>query len=298
MTIRKICTNCYNTNIVKYGQDYVCRDCLYTIDTDEYEMTSDVDITMDYMPSVKSRVSICGHSELAKRVGTILKYITVQHHEKTLYNLKKEITAKIGRHLNIVNRNNTKCIPTELINNTIKLYANIINISKKIYRDPLKMGIIAMCFYYISKDNYVIHARKALANIFEIKQTYITDGNNNINRLCRENSEIGALINRDPITLYDMIDKIAHSFSTLTTKDINNLKKILKRVINSQHAIANTPQAVMSGIFYNYIKYNNINTISKKDIVKKLDISISSIGKYSKLFKYAMYNYEIQHFKF
>ena len=285
------CPYCNCTETKKDTRHIICKGCLSIIKSYEnIESTKDADYELDIIPNMKTRTTVYGNTKFGRTMQRVYTYISVPTKERSTNNIYKEILGKYCRHLDRAARHDSKNkISKDLIARTVKLYNKVVE-NSKIHRNPLKTGIISICFHYVAKENYIIWTKKELSEIFEVDIKHITKGNNIINKICRINHEFRGLINRSPITLIDMIEKINHKFPSITREDIIRLKNIVNRIKMSPKVINNTPTPIISGILLNYVKLYGIKHISIQDIQNKLSVSPSSINKYSNYFSYAVYN--------
>jgi hypothetical protein len=286
----KDCPNCGSYNITIEDQNYICTDCLYLIDIcyfDDHSM-SYKNKENELFPNIKSLVSISGSGSANNRLRNNFTYVSIPPEEKSINDVYKNVITKYQRHLDIINKYDTKCVSKDLIIEALLIYKKIVEI-KGSRRHPLKSGIIAVCFYYVCKEKYIILTKKELATIFEIKQFYIAKAHKIINDMSSDNQDLSNMLNTTPITIYDILEKIQYKFETITQEDIENLRIILKRIENSKMIMNNTPIPVVSGILFNYVQVYNIKGITMKSIIEKLSVSDSSIERYATFFKFAVY---------
>lgn len=289
-----ICEQCGSTDVILNTIYITCTRCSYVLK--KYK-TNDINTEVSLLPNMKTRTSVCGNGKQARDMQRLYTYMWIPTDERSIHNVYKEIYNVVSKHLNLINRHDTqKRTANTLSMKTAILYRELIRCDK-VHRNPLKKGILAKCFYYKSKENYIILTKKELAKIFEIDVKYVTKGNNIINKTCRANKEFRKLVNRSPITLIDMISKIDHKFPTITEIDIERLKRITKRIKDLSISLNNTPRPIISGLLLNYaIYYGMTDTINSSTIEDKLSVSSSSINKYSSMLSHVIYNYNTRYY--
>jgi hypothetical protein len=268
---KEICDNCSSTVFTINGIYLVCDTCSSVIR--EYK-NNDINREIELLPNTKTRTSVCGNGKLSRDMQRMYTYMWIPTDERSINNVYKEIYDKISGHLDIINRHNTqKKTIKGLALKIATLYKQVLKYGK-VRRNPLKTGILAICFHYVSKENYNI-----------------------INKTCRINKEFRKLVNRVPITLLDMIEKIDYKFASIKRKDILRLKRIIRRIQDLPIVINNTPRPVISGILLNYsIFYGMTDTINVTTIEKSLSVSTSSINKYSNRLSHVIYGFGTRYY--
>lgn len=280
------CEHCGNHKLYKKDKYTLCKSCLSIVSVEKTEENKkEEEIINKLLPNYRTRTVISSGSNRIKKVYT---YVSISSEERSINKIYNDILEKYTKNISIANGHDVKKAEKDLIIMTIMLYKKIIKFGGTIHRDPLKTGIIAICFQYIAKDNYIIWTNKEISKIFNVEMKHITKGVRIINKLAKIEPEFRKHINRNPITLSDMVEKINFRFPLITYDDLNRLKKIVNRIKETRTALTNTPRPIISGILYNYVKLYNI-PISKKEIIEGLSVSDSSITKYSKKFKYVIY---------
>lgn len=266
--------------------DTVCENCLkivYTINTSEKLIDAATNPVNQLLFQTKNRVVISGGKNNYRRRQC--KWDGISSSEAADNKLLNEIIGKFKRVPNIIAYGT---ISNDDIANALLIYRFIKKIKQR--RDPIKMGIIAKAFYWVSKDNHILYSANDLAKMFNIDKKYISKGNKIINGYCQDYPEFDNLIEKSPISANDIIDKIQYKFDKLVTnKDIMELKVLANRIGETLTALKNTTRAVICGIFNIYCS-QRIPTITKSMICEKMSISDSSISKYSKVFGYLIYD--------
>lgn len=226
------------------------------------------------------------------------RYKNIPHAEIALKKIYDEIMETTGKYINEIKKYNiTKSLHTEIIANTVRLYKEIYE--EKNHRNPPKTAILAICFNYVSKENFIYWSKKELAKMFNMTQKHITKGNNKVNKLASINHEFRKLLNRRPLVIFDILEEIKFKFgSKLSSTDIQRLTEITNRISELPVVLKNTPRPIMGGLFAKFVKVYDIKNISNKDIIQELNISSSSINKYSKLLGYMIYPKEIVRYNF
>lgn len=282
----KECPQCGSIYLIKANGLTICDDCATVLEEDV--TSSDIRDNEskpfnELFPNIKNRIITMRKSTKSSHSLTVWNSIPYQ--EKALHSTYLDALKKYTEYCKKKSFSTDNA--PDIICKTLILYKEISKEQSR--RNPIKMGIIAICFNYISKEKYVIWTKKELAEIFQVDVKYITRGNNLINKFCKDNKDFCKMINRSPITLNDMLDKIRFKFKDkLSEEDFINLKKIIKRVEELPVTLNNTPRPIMSGIFANYIKVFGVQGISIEDIIRELPASPSSISKYINLYAHVV----------
>jgi hypothetical protein len=117
-------------------------------------------------------------------------------------------------------------------------------------------------------------------DIFNIKKSIISKSNNSINKLYITHKEIRETLNTEPLSI-DFMLKSFFKKSKMNMNEFKFLSMIIKRIVNTTIAKINTPKAVTAGVLNNYIKSSKDTKIKKKDIIRYLGVSNSSIQEYT-----------------
>jgi len=152
------------------------------------------------------------------------------------------------------------------------LFNYIVDIKQR--RDPIKTGIIAKLFYYVSKDHHILYSDKDLCKMFKTTLSAISKGNRVINQTCQNYPDFNAKIEKSPITPDDIIDKIAYKFpTTINSRDIMELRLLMRRAQYNVETLRNTSRAVVCGIFYLYVLAMKLE-ITKKMICERMSLNM------------------------
>ena len=287
------CPNCGSTKILTYDQNKQCRQCLTLIETNSFaksELSEKDKAEVLIVPSAKNQSFITGN-RFNNRIKNqhIWKNIDVneRNRSKFMESLITKLKDKFSPH-------DTKIA----IMNALDLFYNHISEYAGDRRARNKLGIIAMCIYYIFKEKGIIYDKKELAEKFDIDIRNITKGNKIINKLCMNNLDLRKIFNRIPISLDDMTTKINNAFTELGEIHLSNIHRIIYRIKDIEKVKINTSGPIIAGIIFKYISNNNVSSITSETIKKRLAVSESSIVKYSKYFDYAVYDMNLQSYRY
>ena len=220
---------------------------------------------------------------------TIYNKITAIENYKKIYDINKIFRVYLNDkkfkfdpeseyHLKILDRyieeNNLKYsrLNKEIMVNAAKLFGKFNSI--KVSRKPIRIGIIAKCFYYAAKDRYFIYPHKLLGKIFYISEKTVSKGNNRINKLVKKYRDLEKCINRWPITLDDYLVNIQDIFPTLTDENVQLLKKKVNRLRGLKIIKIKVSTSILAGILSNCIETYNFK-ITKEEILNRLYCSKS-----------------------
>lgn len=296
------CPECNQSEITIEDNNVICTKCLCVIRSN---MTTDSIMSElsykskeeELIPNIKSLVGINGYGVRANQLRNTFKYVGVPPDEKSIYKIYNEVLKKYNAHKDIINRHDRNNISKDMIVDTLSLYKIIVKLSKK-RRNPLKSGIIAMCMYYIYKEKYIILTKKELSNIFEVPISSISGGNKVINYLCNSHPELRRRLNRIPVSIFDIVDKIKFKFESISNVDVKNINNILFSIKDLSVVKNNTAIPVVSGILKNYANVYKKKKITMNRIIKELSVSDSSVDRYSDYFQFAVYKKNFNIFDF
>lgn len=275
---KDVCDNCGSSIFIKEKNKIICDECsaVHTIDKVNDKMyEKEHNPKNDLYHNTNSQLQVSGRMNYVLR--NLYTHRNIPHKEKMNKRIYEWLKSKCRNH-----------VTDDILLNTIKIF-RLINRYHKTNRGKLKDGVIARCFYFASKERYIVWSKKELSEIFSINTRYISEGKKIIDTACRDCYELRKHINMEPITIYDIICDMSRKFPSLTEEDMIRLKGYANRIKDHEQVIKNTPRAVASGVLSLYANVYNKKSITQSLIIKKMAISSSSINQYSKKFEWLIY---------
>ena len=279
-TIQKSITYCKNCNIDNPDENsksgiIVCLNCgeclLEIIDTTNITMgeTNNFLMVNKYLPQLSTSITIKGLSKNSI-IYKLHKWYLISYTERSLnekYKLIQQICSKY---------NLSKCIEdTTKILYTQIYYEKLKSLEKTpVYRGNKYMGLIANCIWYSCMKYGMNLSPKELAQMCEIKITYVKKGEEIFNELCRlKNFEVKNFVSQPEDYIIRFCEKLnIHKIYCQKTLDIaKNIKKI--KIFNGQ-----LPITIALGVIYSACIIFNLD-ISKKVIAEMFDATPVSIIK-------------------
>lgn len=150
-------------------------------------------------------------------------------------------------------------------------------------RIPIRIGIIAKCYYYACKEYYIIISNKELAKMFNISTEVVSKGNNKINGRIKKIPELRERFNKKSIRLDDILYRLTYHFEQLSQDHMEILQRIVRRIKNNVNTKRNDPRSILAGILNNCIKVHSF-PLTTADLLKELYISSSTLSKYTKMY--------------
>lgn len=281
------CQSCGSTKLTMNGYITICYDCQvidkHSVDSHTYDIMSQRnDPKNNLFINSKTRTYIHVNRKIAHSsyIQNLHSWESVPYNETTNKLLYKKM-------LSLCKKNKNKKIYNE---NVIARAIKIFDVIKKYKsnRNPIKQGVLAMCFYYSWKENYIFFTFKQMSKIFKIDKKIISKGNNIINKLYKTVPHIAKVINKTPLNLLNYIDNIQFHFPILSPSHIQNITKYINRIKNNPIAIINVPKSIMVGILCNYVDKYHIQ-LSHNTIIKKIGASKSNASQYRRKLKPILY---------
>jgi transcription initiation factor TFIIIB Brf1 subunit/transcription initiation factor TFIIB len=284
---KRICEHCGSSKFFKDMNNVVCGECFVIFNNIKYNTKSyenEHSAKNILFKDKKTNVNVSG--KLGYSFRNIYSWQRNTPHKekvnKKLYDDMRDRYTKYAKKKGIKVNNH-------IITKTIIIF-RLINKYNKINRGKLKMGVLARCFYFASKDLYIIWSKTELCELFDIQCSYLTKGKSIVNNTCRNCDELKEHINMDPIMALDILDKIQDKFPSLKDKDVVLLRKFVSRVQDDEDVIKNTPRAIVAGILSLFVQIFKKKSITMSNIISQLAVSSSSIKQYSKKFEWLIYD--------
>lgn len=282
-----LCDICGSNEFIENNGSILCSSCLTTKKKIQYKSSiteSETSTTNTLFINGKLSIGVYGK---ACQLQNQFKYISVPYEEKSIRKTYEEIVKLVKAYIELHKLNYQTSQIEDLVADSITLYKEVVLCDKK-RRNRKKKGLIAVCFYYRAKEQYMNWSEKELAEIFDIDIKYITSSFNIVNIACSENPKLLKKINDSPIRPIDILDKIELKFPELTNDDIDLLRLYINRISNLPLCLYNTPGPVVSGVLYAYCKLKN-KPINIKTISTRLSVSDSSVRQYYEKFSKNIY---------
>jgi hypothetical protein len=274
-----ICINCGSLKLITNNDELtVCGKCFCVV-KDIPVLNNRINLLWNYNYFSSSKIFMKNYNKYSKHKKL---HNRENHKSKTSY--KNNIYYKeILKKLNINN--------DEIANKATAIFDILINITSS--RKKNRKGIKAMVLKLVLKDHRFDINDKKLAKICDIDKKTISIGQKLINKLLHKNNnnEIQKLFPIDPLSITDYLWSIKQYFKSINELHIKRLEIFLKRMENTYISVPNTTKSIVCGIFMNYVIFYELN-ITKKEIMKKFNISESSINGYiyeTKPFIYHLY---------
>lgn len=271
----KICSRCNSDRIIINHDQMICRKCLTCLGDAPQKVGGDqvVDINTVWNPEhyTKSSVHMSKVTTENRRRNQLSEWGRHTYRDKVQLETRKFITEVFKRN-NITN--------TLIINETTKLFTILNKLLCR--RTPIKFGILANAFRYVSKNYYRLYSYKELAKMFNIKKKIITKSNKIINALCKENIKIKNMINQKPIKLIDYSLTIKDKFPEFNKDDMRILDEIMVAIEGTLINKCNEPKSILAGLIVNLIELTPRLKlqISRSMIRSRLNVSSSTVIEY------------------
>jgi len=283
-----ICVGCSMNTIYCCGDENICTNCgLQKEVINKYTDSNKNNITK-YLDHYKDK-TIMQFTNKTKR-----NYILSKRFGWKQSNYQHDIVSRETlKYIKNIVKKNKKNIINKYIHDIILKTAYLFCEFNKILssRKKIKCGVIATCFYYASKEYYIIYTRKELSKIFNISNIYIGKGCKKIKKIYTCKPSHRDIINKNPIQLKHYCTLIDYKFSEIPAKNRSEIKKYINRLNNHPYTIKNEPKSILSGILINYFKLpDNLRfKITENIIIDMFGISRSSLIKYEKNLYHLVY---------
>jgi transcription initiation factor TFIIIB Brf1 subunit/transcription initiation factor TFIIB len=217
--------------------------------------------------------SSIGYNSNTKTMNQIRKYQQwngMPYKERSLYKVFLEIQEVCKKHN----------LPNIIINEAKSLYSII---SKtKISRGANRKGIIAACVYFSCKECNVPRSSNEIAEMFNIESTIMTKGVKKCQEIISMNKKNKKRLTTSPsIHAHDFIERFCNRLG-IDEESTQKITTICRKCMDENLISENTPPSIAAGCIYYYIKQNEIENTTKKDISTICKISEVTINKCTK----------------
>jgi len=268
------CENCSSHKIFNFDGKMICENC-------NMEQSSNINsLSLTNNPFDHWNISFFSGAKLY-----------MKNHKKTnksLYNMNRKIIYKYHDRNMFKAHNKVKKLLIKnnmydeaILFETIKIFSNIKRKIKN--KENLNRGLIAMSFYYASKDKYIIYSQKELAKLFDVKIKFVSSANNKINRLISNNVDLKTMINKKYLTIGDYFYTVKHKFPELNKFQLSEFKHVLNKISELYYVKINVPKSIIGGMLKNFILLYEISDITDKKILERIGTSPNSLYKYKKI---------------
>ena len=206
-----------------------------------------------------------GDNRDIRRIRMYQMWNSMPYWERTLYAVFDKLANNTANH----------GVPTKILDDAKVLYKKASE--KKISRGDNKDGLIASCIYYACLINKLPRSPKEVARMFHIDPNILTKGNSRFQTLLHMN-----------VASSSPDDYIARFGSNLRMdyKDIQECKRLAKRLDDLEIVSENAPTSVAAGAIYYYCMKHDID-FNKKQIADVCEVSEVTITKcYKRLQKF------------
>ncbi len=268
------CNNCNNdVNTIEYSGEIICKWCLGSISV-QTEMEDDY----NNLFVNKKSITDVGINSSVKNSRLLMKshnWARVPHKENKVYVFYNFI---LGLKDKISNNNYLQ----EISKKTCNIF-QMLNDADKPFRNPIKTGILANCFYYMSKEYDIIYFSHELADLFGTTNDIITRSANRIIKILIKEPKLSKKINTTPLVLTDYKAYIRYKFPYFTVDDMNLIVKYLKRLEKHPLCISNEVKSILTGILINISRFDQFKkyNITIHKIKEVFGTSTSTITKYN-----------------
>jgi len=283
-----VCTGCGMNSIYRCGNENICTNCGLQKEIVDKYTDENVSNIAKYINQYKNKTII----QFSKK--TKKNYIISRQFGWKQSNYQHDIVSRETlRYMKNIVKIRKKDIIDKYINDIIEKTTYLFCEFNKIKssRKNIKYGVIANCFYYASKEYFIIYTRQELSNIFGISKTYIGKGCKKIKKIYTNTPTHRDIINKKPIQLKHYCILIDYKFSKIPVENRRHIKQYINRLNNHPYAIKNQPKSILAGILINYfkLKKNLKFNITDDIIINMFGISRSSLVKYEKSLYHLVY---------
>lgn len=206
-----------------------------------------------------------------KKLYNLNRKLVYKYHDRSMYAVSKKLTELLKKN---------QIYDEAILFETIKIFSNIKLMIKN--KENLNRGLIAMCFYYTSKDRYVVYSQKELSKLFDVDIKFVSSANNKINRLIAVNSDLKKMINKKYLTIKDYFYTVKFKFPEFNKTQLSMFKHALYRISSLYYVKINVPKSIIGGMIKNFIIKHDIQNISDEKILDRIGTSPNSLYKYKK----------------
>jgi len=302
------CKYCNSTDYFKHANVIVCSNCNVVIKEDfvDAEIEDHSSYVSELTIETNTKLKITGRGR--KGIKRLNNSTVNVYKEKIIAEAKKRFEDVVERYemwkfainRGILKEEDYSVLPSkDMLKQATKYEVNmkqfedLINSATIIFkvikpyiisREPKKTAIIAYCFYYASKEQYIIFTNTELQFLFGVNAKTLTAANNRINRTLKEHADLRQSLNRRPINMHNAITIVKRRLK-LTDEQLAIIEIIINRMENIGYIMKNDAQIIVAGILNVCCKkisaFHNLN-IDEEDILNILDISITSLRKATK----------------
>lgn len=192
-----------------------------------------------------------------RRIRMYQMWNSMPYWERTLYAVFEKLQTNTANH----------GVPAKILDDAKVLYKKASE--KKISRGENKDGLIASCIYYACLMNKLPRSPKEVARMFHIDPVILTKGNSRFQALLH--------MNVASTTPEDYIARFGSNLQ-MTYQDIQDCKKLARRLDELEIVSENAPTSVAAGALFYFCSKRGLD-YSKKQVADVCEVSEVTITK-------------------